>query len=288
MTNRVVFRTVGLFTCIESCRRTHDTRRAGGGGSRVRSFATFLGQPLTWRGGRSRGRNSDRDGGFRGGGARHRKKASVFVFLALRRDRSPRASRRVGRAGGGEEARRPAFATRPRGASRATPSGARASPEAASRRDEAAEVQSRGRGTRRPARATSARAGVGRARGRTRTREALQAQREVLEAHIGGGRGVRARAVGPETSLGRASSPARTNAFSRKRRRRTSAARASLCAPQSHRAHAPGSRRASNVHTGDVMTRGRREGRARDSAGRPLVVVWRSFLNRTGRDTREF
>ena len=49
----------------------------------------------------------------------------------------------------------------------------------------------------------------------------------------------------------------------------------------------PGSRRASNVHTGDVMTKGRREGRARDSAGRPLVVVWRSFLNRTGRDTRE-
>ena len=35
------------------------------------------------------------------------------------------------------------------------------------------------------------------------------------------------------------------------------------------------------------MTKGRREGRARDSAGRPLVVVWRSFLNRTGRDTRE-
>jgi hypothetical protein len=40
----------------------------------------------------------------------------------------------------------------------------------------------------------------------------------------------------------------------------------------------PGARRASNVHTVDVMTTGRREGRARACADGPRVAVWRSLF----------
>ena len=286
----------GRATCIESYPSAHTTRdEPRGGGSRVRSFATFLGQPLTSarrRGTRARRRQRRRL-------SRRRrtppKKSVLFSFFsALRRDRSPRASRRYRSSGGGggEEARRPAFATRPRGASRATPS-PRASREAvvSTRRARRGAV-ARTRGTRRPAKRRPARA---RSTGREGThpdsgghsRHNVRSSRRISVVVVAS---ARAPSV-PETSLGRSFvSGAHANAF---RPFEAEANKTPPPVPSAARLRAtahthPGSRRASNVHTGDVMTRGRREGRARDSAGRPLVVVWRSFLNRTGRDTREF
>ena len=248
MTNRVVFRTVGLFTCIESYPSAHTTRdEPRGGGSRVRSFATFLGQPLTSarrRGTRARRRQRRRL-------SRRRrtppKKSVLFSFFsALRRDRSPRASRRYRSSGGGVGKRRVDRLSRPARAARRERRRAALGPRArrSSRRDERAEVQSRGRG-----------GPVGRRRGDQRAREvdrargdapglgrALQAQREVLEAHIGGGRGVRARAVGPRDVAGKELRLRRARERVQAGRgggEQNAAARAVRGAPQGHRAHAP-------------------------------------------------
>ena len=243
------------------------------------------------RGGGERGRGGDADGGASRGGARRRKKASCFRFSQRFVVTVRRARRRYRSSGGAVGKRRvdrpsrPARAARRERRPRLGPRARRSSRT----RDERAEVQSRGRGG-----PVGRRRGDQRARGVDRARgdapglgRALQAQREVLEAHIGGGRGVRARAVGPRDVAGKELRLRRARERVQAVRgggEQNAAARAVRGAPQATAHTHPGSRRASNVHTGDVMTKGRREGRARDSAGRPLVVVWRSFLNRTGRD----
>ena len=287
----------GRAPCIESYPSAHTTRdEPRGGGSRVRSFATFLGQPLTSarrRGTRARRRQRRRL-------SRRRrtppKKSVLFSFFsALRRDRSPRASRRYRSSGGGggrgastgfrdPPARRVASdAERRSGLARGGRLDATSAPRCS--REDAGDPSA-------GEEATSARA---RSTGREGThpdsgghsRHNVRSSRRISVVVVAS---ARAPSV-PETSLGRSFvSGAHANAF---RPEEAEANKTPPPVPSAARLRAtahthPGSRRASNVHTGDVMTRGRREGRARDSAGRPLVVVWRSFLNRTGRDTREF
>ena len=294
MTNRVVFRTVGLFTCIESYPSAHTTRdEPRGGGSRVRSFATFLGQPLTSA--RRRGTRAQRRQRRRLSRRRRTppKKSVLFsLFSALRRDRSPRASRRYRSSGGAVGKRRVDRLSRPARAARRERRRAARGPRArrSSRRASAPRCSREDAGD--PSageEATSARA---RSTGREGThpdsgghsRHNVRSSRRISVVVVAS---ARAPSV-PETSLGRSFvSGAHANAF---RPEEAEANKTPPPVPSAARLRAtahthPGSRRASNVHTGDVMTRGRREGRARDSAGRPLVVVWRSFLNRTGRDT---
>ena len=287
MTNRVVFRTVGLFTCIESYPSAHTTRdEPRGGGSRVRSFATFLGQPLTSarrRGTRARRRQRRRL-------SRRRrtppKKSVLFSFFsALRRDRSPRASRRYRSSGGGwgrgastgfrdPPARRVASDALASGLARGGRLDATSAPRCS--REDAGDPSAGEEATSARARSTGREGTHPDSGGHSRHNVRSSRRISVVVAAS-----ARAPSV-PETSLGRSFvSGAHANAF------RPGEAEGNSTpppVPSAARLRAtahthPGSRRASNVHTGDVMTRGRREGRACDSAGRPLVVVWRPFLN---------
>ena len=228
--------------------RTHDTRRATWRRLSC-SFLRDVPRPTAHLGAAARNASAAAtgDGGFRGGGARHRKKASCFRF-SQRFVVTVRRARRVGigRAGGAVGKRRVDRLSRPARAARRERRRAALGPRArrSSRRDERAEVQSRGRG-----------GPVGRRRGDQRAREvdrargdapglgrALQAQREVLEAHIGGGRGVRARAVGPRDVAGKELRLRRARERVQAGRgggEQNAAARAVRGAPQGHRAHAP-------------------------------------------------
>ena len=227
----------GRATCIESYPSAHTTRdEPRGGGSRVRSFATFLGQPLTSarrRGTRARRRRRRRL-------SRRRrtppKKSVLFSFFsALRRDRSPRACRYRSSGGAVGERRvdrlsRPARAARRERRPRLGPRARRSS-----RRDErAGDAVARTRGP------------VGRRRGDQRARStgregthpdsgghsSTESSRRISVALVAS---ARAPSV-PETSL-KGTSPARTGVRPFRRANKTPPGRPRRA--QGHRAHAP-------------------------------------------------